>query len=202
MSEEPANYYDEVYKRPDTVYQKNYSESGSVFKYNDLTLDALQKAGKNAIIEIGAGMGHLIDMALSTTDLEGYIGLDFSNVGLARCNEIVIKSDKKLKEFELLQCDFNKIKKLPVFKSESLKPLYVSHETLEHFEKDLECIALIPVGEMVAISVPNFGGKGHVRFGNAEYWTNRYKGFLRYSKCVTMGSTGKEHIWILAKRNK
>lgn len=200
MTEEPAHYYDEAYKRPGTVYHKAYEKGKPVFRYIEQTQEVILSTGSNAIVEIGCGMGHMLATALhETPGLRAYIGLDFSQVGIDACQQIYDESKIALDRFELHRTDLNTIAALPDAGTD-LKPIYICHETLEHFELDCECLALIPTGATVCISVPDFGGKGHVRHGDQHYWTDRYRHLLIYGKVTATGSPGKQHIWMVAQR--
>lgn len=201
MSEEPSNYYDEVYNRPGTVYRKRYTQGSYPFKYIELTQKLIQKHGCNAIVEIGCGMGHMLETALhETEELKAYSGLDFSEVGISNCCQIYAESGKQLEDFDLRQVDLNKLQEMPTYSTADYNPVYITHETLEHFEKDLECVSLIPQGALVIISVPDFGGKGHVRWGGPTFWKERYRSLITFSSIMAMGSVGKQHIFLVGKR--
>jgi ubiquinone/menaquinone biosynthesis C-methylase UbiE len=200
MTEESAEYYNEVYKRPGTVYKQAYEKGRPAFRYIEQTQQVILSTGSNAIVEIGCGMGHMLATVLhETPDLKTYIGLDFSEVGIGTCQQIYDFMNVKLPRFELHRTDLNTIAQLPEVAANE-RNIYICHETLEHFEKDRECLALIPQGATVCISVPDFGGKGHVRHGNEAYWTDRYRHLLTYGKVTATGSPNKQHIWMVAKR--
>ena len=69
---------------------------------------------------------------------------------------------------------------------------YIFCEILEHIERDLELLALVPVGKQVIITVPSFDDPGHVR-----YFSDLAHALARYECFVTPSNIKAIQSWFI-----
>ena len=120
------------------------------------------------IIDLGCGTGRFAKL-LHLNRFEHYIGVDFAHERIKECRKYV-------PNYEFI-CD-------DIFSKEIYSKLvsydvFILLEVLEHIEKDLELLDLIPKGKDVIFSVPNYLSASHVRaFENINSVKKRYSSHL------------------------
>lgn len=157
MPEQPATYYDAFFERQ-AAYHTGYRDSF----YFPLWVQVefiLRPFKAYRILDVGCGPGQFARF-LQDMGYEKYRGVDFSGtaVEMARAN-----------------CDFE-FRQGDALKADTYKPdfdVFVSLETLEHLNKDLDVLRNVPQGTFCVISVPNFDDPGHVRWFRSYYQVRR-----------------------------
>lgn len=188
-------YFDKVYEESD-FYSKHYSELKYTVKMFEKAIEWLQtKIEKNVdICEIACGSGQFANM-LFDNGFTDYIGFDFSSTAI----ELAKKTNPKYSDKFICANAFSFL--------ESYKPnnkvMFFCFEMLEHIDKDIELLEILPKEVDIIFSVPNFKSFNHLRtFGNIEDIRNRYTmlNLVDY-KIFPSNHTGKD-VWhlVYAKR--
>lgn len=163
--QEPPQYYDQMYKKGGKggAYHKPAEEHPHASIWFEI-IGLLPKDSTAKILELGCGPGHFAEI-LITHGFNYLRGIDFSMEAIRMAQERPIGSYKfKLgdvldkRNYENL--DYNTV---------------ICTEVLEHIKDDLQLIKQLKKGTVFFGTVPNFGGRAHVRyFENQEEVRNRY----------------------------
>jgi SAM-dependent methyltransferase len=162
--EQDSNYYNVVFENA-PYYHKSWEDMGLWSVIWQKSLPILKEYQVKSILDIGSGMGQF-GQACVQNDIK-YKGIDFSEYAVFYSKKNKIKDE----EFECVD----------VFKYDFKDEVdcFVSHEFLEHIEKDLEVIQKLPPNKLFIFSVPDFDDPGHVRwFNTIEHVVERYNPFL------------------------
>ncbi len=183
--EHDSKYYDHSFEKS-KQYHLHYTYS-DYYPVWTVVLDRIKRTGLSNIIDIGCGAGQFACL-LRDNNISNYIGVDLSPARIDHARRIC-------PEYRFLAED--------VFASDLLKTQdydsVFALEFLEHIKRDIEFISMISPGTTCIFSVPNFGGRTHVRyFKTIQQVSQRYE---RYFKTVTineilLNSRGKR-IFIL-----
>lgn len=148
--------------------------------------------GVDTLIDLGCGIGGFVKFIPER--IKKYIGIDFS---------------KKLIEYSKEKYPNHTFINMSVFHEDSQKimkenNLFLCLEVLEHLEKDIELIQLIPSGSIFIFSVPNIDGHGHVRsFKKFQDVIDRYNKYLKFLLKIEITKKDKpHHIMFLSKTIK
>ena len=162
--EQNSDYYNIIFENA-PYYHKDWESMGFWSIIWQKSLPILKENQVNSILDIGSGMGQF-GQACSQNNIK-YKGIDFSEYAVLYSKKNKIKDE----EFECID----------VFKYDFKDNVdcYVSHEFLEHIEKDTEVIQKLPSGKLFIFSVPDFDDPGHVRwFLNIDEVYNRYSPYI------------------------
>lgn len=164
--EQASTFYDDVYGASE-AYRQHYTHSRYYFLWCVIA-DRLRRQGARAVLDIGCGPGQFAAL-LRDIGIHDYRGLDFSKT----CIEMARRA---CPQFEFFHGDAFETDLVHTFGYDTV----VCTEFLEHVERDLEFLARIRPGVRVYGTVPNAGGRGHVRmFVNCEEVTARYASLFR-----------------------
>lgn len=178
-------YYDEVYGR-NKHYKTHYSKIPFRIVMKDLLMwmnKSLSK--KDKVLEVGCGTGQFGHF-LYDNGYKNYVGFDFSSVAIKQAKKFSKQKFLVANAYDtnLFSTDYQAI---------------CSFEFLEHVEKDLEVMKKFKKGTMVFLSVPGFGGRGHVRhFKTVKSVHDRYDEFIDIYELKTIlkkGGTPKWHYF-------
>ena len=149
---------------------------------------------KDKMADFGCGVGQFAELAISKG--KKYVqGIDWSSVAIDAARE---RNPKHAIAFEVSD----------IMNPESFSGDYdvaVFLEVLEHIEKDVEILSLVPPGKRVIFSVPSFGYKSHYRcFDDIESVLERYKDIIEImdTDVVVKGSKNNKLLFLVyGKRN-
>lgn len=130
-------------------------------RYQPIYRKIAQIAGDRKVLDIGCGSAKLQE------HIKNYQGFDFIPNVIAELQG---------KGVDVWMGDIHDVSN---FKEADL---YVSIEVLEHIIKDVVVVGNIPEGKDVILSLPSFGGRGHVRKYTEQYAIDRYKDLLDIHK--------------------
>lgn len=130
-------------------------------RYQPIYRKIAQIAGDRKLLDIGCGSAKLQE------HIKNYQGFDFIP------NMIAELQDKGVDVW------LGDIHDKANFKEADV---YCSIEVLEHIIKDVVVVGNIPEGKDVILSLPSFGGRGHVRKYTEQYAIDRYKDLLDIHK--------------------
>jgi len=186
MKAKGAGYYNKVF-RESPNYQCPKEES-SFYPLWQAALELLHTLKVKEIVDLGCGAGQFGEMCFQAGI--GYTGVDFSFVAIKMAGRRVGNL-----HFHHTQIES--------FLNYAWKyPCYVLLEVLEHLDKDIETLKLIPPDAMVVFSVPNYDAEGHTRFFETmEKAVERYSTVIKLGVFVTI-ETGEpgNRIFLLAGR--
>ena len=144
MGEETPEFYDEIHRNITPELLENF------YRVWHTALSFINPSWR--VLDVGCGRGEFGRLCVDKGCQ--FSGIDFSAeaVKQARRNtpNSVIYHGNIFENTKLISSDKYEIITLTEF--------------LEHIEEDLEIIRLIPSTKKVFISIPNYGGRGHVRF--------------------------------------
>jgi len=188
-TEQPSSYYDADYQREwDTAERFTLPSQSTYFKGWQKVLRWIDSG--ESLLDLGCGNGWFAQLAL----LEGKdyrLGIDFSPVAIDWAKQ------RNPGHAELFVCDdiFN-----PKYTNLGYD-IVIILETLEHIDKDLELLSMIPGGGRVIFSVPAFSLNSHVRFFvTLEEVIARYGTLLSIQRtdCVNMRAPGRHgELWFV-----
>lgn len=142
-----------------------------------------------SVIDLGCGPGQFLEMCLKH-GITKYTGYDISLVAIMKAEYIKAKYKADIYPYIV---DLHKTDLLKEFKLKE-GSTYVLCEILEHIEDDGYILSLIPKGENVIITLPNYLGGSHVRkFDTKEEIEERYHSDIKFSSfdVCPMGNEGK-----------
>lgn len=185
-------YMDKRYKEWDE-YSMHYS------KINPFILKLFSTAIKwmkdlkvtGQICEIGCGSGQFANM-LFDNNFNNYLGIDFSHEAIKIAKRNVEKHKDRFICEDIFDYFTNKIPQADIF---------VTFEVLEHINKDIELLNLLPKGKFILFSVPNFRSFNHLRiYNDIEAIKDRYRmiNILKYEKMDANSRWDKYYYLVLA----
>lgn len=176
-AEQPANYYDKVYKKSES-YKMDWTKS-RYLKLWEKIIDALGNDKDQKIIDAGCGTGQLLSM-LNHHGFKHAIGFDYSQTAIEIAQQIFPKI--KCAHGDIFKTDFNGFDTV------------ITTEVMEHIQNDEEVLRrIVDSGvKTVILSVPTFDDKAHVRFFEGIYDTGG-----RYGKFFKEFTVEKIGGWIL-----
>lgn len=151
-------------------YSEHYSNLNPfILKMYHTAMKWISKYEKNVeIYEIGCGSGQFANMLLDNGYVK-YVGIDFSS----RAIELAKKANFRYGEGKFM-CE-DAFSYLQSYK-EKENTLFVMFEVLEHINKDVELLNMLPSGTNIIFSVPNFKSFNHIRtFDDLASIQNRYE---------------------------
>jgi len=139
-----------------------------------------------AIADLGCGPGHMARI-LHAKKYKTYWGIDFAGVlvGIAK---------KAVPEFTFTVGSlYDKRVQKEFIKYDA----FVILEVLEHLIQDIAILNAIPVGKLVILSVPNAGGRGHVRkFKTVKDVIRRYRTVVAFDKVIKIPRQKSSCFWL------
>ena len=163
--QEPAEYYDEIYK-DNEYYARSGEDAGHKRIWDNIIADLSKDihASNRRIIELGCGTGQLAELLLPMEEF-GFaylLGIDFSTVAIdiarSRFKDTYINS--RFVVGNLFDCE-------QMYRD--LKPdTVIATEVFEHIKEDKKLLGMFSSGTEFYITVPDFGGRSHVRFFENE----------------------------------
>ena len=177
MTEEPMEYYDEI-------FVNGYDTT----RYNEIYRMIADIVGSGSIIDIGCGNADLSHF------VKNYAGFDYTVRNIAKLESIGMN----------VWCGDAK---LPAsFDPKGIDPdYYVCTEVLEHIIDDIKVVSNIPKGSKVIFTVPSFPGRGHVRTFSLQDALTRYKDlidinryrFFNWRSALWIGENKEEKPFII-----
>ena len=147
--EQGAAFYDNSFANDDH-WRRHYTES-RYFPMWTVIADRICRSRVRSILDIGCGPGQVAQL-LHDKGIEKYLGIDFSTERIKQAKTVCPSCDflaANVFETDLLSThDYDGI---------------VCLEFLEHVERDVQVLERLRPGVLFWGSVPNFGGKQHVR---------------------------------------
>ena len=151
--ERDALFYDDMYRTGgyQGQYHIHYSES-RYFPVWDRGAEIISSIDNPYILDIGCGPGQfahlLFDRGITT-----YKGIDHSSEAIKLAQKNVPQWAENFTVSD-------------IFKMDALSKnfnIIIMFEVLEHLERDLDLLRLIPSGAKILFSVPSYGSESHVR---------------------------------------
>jgi 2-polyprenyl-3-methyl-5-hydroxy-6-metoxy-1,4-benzoquinol methylase len=185
-----SEFYDKIYRKF-LFYQKKPSKS-KMYPVWKKILRKIKLSGWNKILDLGCGPGQFGQLCFDKGC--DYFGVDFSE------EAIKIAKEGDYKDAYVQSDIFEFITKYDIHNYDVI----VMIEILEHIIKDIELLELLPDGQNVIISVPNYLSKSHVRcFENISNVIDRYGILIDISYFeVHTSKKGENKIYILAGKIK
>ena len=136
------------------------------------------------ILDIGCGRGEFGRICIDRGCT--YIGIDFSREALRQAH-------KNASEAMLLLCD---ITTNTILIKNGKYDIITFIEFLEHIEEDRELVTFIPPNKYVFISVPSYGGRGHIRYFNSmKEVCLRYEDLIKITNSFVIRFRGSSAIF-------
>lgn len=193
--EQPSIYYDNLYSQS-AKYRKSWNE---ISPRKKLWVAAAEGVDSPGVVDLGSGAGQFAQCLFQKERIEFYKGLDFSEKALRMARRLLEESGISEytgegsgddRRWELSRVD---LVALAGFHNGAFSDFddpnvwtFTLLEILEHIEKDLEVLALVPDGSPVVLSVPAFDDQAHVRhFKNQEEVSRRYRPYIDISTIRT-----------------
>ena len=124
----------------------------------------------NMILDLGCGVGRLARV-LYEEGFKNYVGVDFST-------GMITKAREQVPKFKFIVANILSDEMNDLYKD---CRTFVLLEVLEHIEKDIEVLRMIPQGSLVVISLPSYSAGGHVRyFASPKKVKVRYESILSF----------------------
>ncbi len=152
LEEASKFYYDAVYETSPTY--RSPSETSVYSPVWNEVIGIIASFGATLVCDIGCGPGQFAEVIKKKLPDIRYIGIDFSS------KAIKMSIDKKL-GFDFLCED---IMSFSYSNLNNDSTVYLMLEVLEHLQADRDLLGLVPAGEKIIFTVPNFYSLGHVRF--------------------------------------
>lgn len=153
------------------------------------------------VVDLGAGTGRFAECLRRNGHQSAYTGLDFSPAAIAECKRYVPEFDSGT--------DWHGVFRVVDLRSwgpeddRAASTTYVSLETLEHMEDDLDVVRRVPPGHEFIFSVPNYGGEAHLRvFENIGDAMTRYGNLLTFTDWKLIGEGPRYHIHLYRARRR
>lgn len=164
--EEGPEYYDEAVVKMG-AHRQHYTEANHYPLWSVL-VDRLKQRAVESVLEVGCGPGRLA-LYLRDKGINRYLGFDFSPTNIEW-------SRKNCPEFDFVVAN---ALETDLFQRQEYDTV-VCTEVLEHIECDLNVVENIRSGARFYGTVPNFGGKSHVRhFTSIEEVYDRYNSYFK-----------------------
>lgn len=177
-AEKGAEYYDEAVVRMG-AYCQHYTEADHYPLWSVL-VDRLRHTQVESVLEVGCGPGRLA-LYLCDKRVSHYLGFDFSPVN-------VEWAKRNCPEFDFVVANALETN---LFQDQGYDTV-ICTEVLEHIERDLDVIEQIRNGTRFYGTVPNFGGKSHVRhFTSTQEVFDRYNSYFQNFSVDEFLGTGK-----------
>lgn len=158
--EKPAEYYEQFGTNNHLL--DHYTQS-RYYPTWLLILDRLAGKEKGKILDIGCGPGQFSKM-LVDNNFEEYLGIDFSKLRISQAK-------KTCPEYTFLCKDIYEKGVLENIEYETV----IMTEFLEHVTEDVLVIKMLKEGARIFGTVPNYGGRAHVRkYESPEVVIKRY----------------------------
>lgn len=162
--EQNSEYYNRVFSKSDmyhSSFDKMYGHGKNWAKIWESSLPILIENNVKSILDIGSGMGQFGQLT-QQLDIQ-YKGIDFSEYAINHSINHKVGGE----EYECVNA--------LTYHYNDVVDCYISHEFLEHVEKDIEILQKLTTGKLIIFSIPSFDDPGHVRvYPNEEYIINRY----------------------------
>jgi len=191
--EQDSNYYNSLYANS-SKYRKSWNQISPRKKLWSAAASFVKTPG---VVDLGSGAGQFAECLFETTGIQYYKGLDFSEKAVRMSRERLV--DKRIDEYlgsgDDKRWEFNVVdlNALAGFHSQAFFRFgdadvwtFTILEVLEHVEKDLEILSLVPEGSPVVISVPSFDDEAHCRhFTSKESVVFRYSPYIQIKQIRT-----------------
>lgn len=173
--------YDECYTTSEK-YKQHYKD---VIYFNvwNYVMSNLQKIDK--IVDLGCGPGHMLHM-LYDNGFKTCVGIDFSKVGIEMAK-------LKVPSYIFIEADLRNID-YSIYKDFK----FISIETFEHLENDIELIKKLPQNHIIIFSVPNYRCIDHYRiYPDVNFIQTYYKDVLNIISIKPFWVGGKSIIYVV-----
>lgn len=163
LPEEPLEYYG-------THLDKDLSEDIYWKRLYNRMIAYFPPPDKALVMDLGCGPGYFAKI-LHSRGYRHYLGVDFSESCINAARE-------RVPEFEFMLGSIYSKKVQEKFAEYNT---FVLIEVLEHLTRDIRLIRSLPHKKRVVLSVPNTGGRGHVRmFSKDEGLRRRYASVINF----------------------
>jgi len=170
--EQPSEYYNQFGR--DSHLGLHYTRS-QYYPTWLLIVDRLQAWGCSSVLDIGCGPGQFARL-LHDNRISSYVGVDFNQLRIQHAERIC-------PSYSFICRDISEDGLIEAQNYDAV----VLTEFLEHVTGDLEVIQRIQPGASILATVPNHGGKAHVRkFESTEDVIVRYGTFIDNVKVRTV----------------
>ena len=186
QSEQNAQYYDNMYRTGGHIgqYHVHYTES-RYFPVWFRGAEIISSMNNPRVLDIGCGPGQFAHL-LFDNGITSYKGIDHSSEAIELAKNNVPQWAGNFTVTNVFDID-----SLP----ENID-IVTMFEVLEHLERDLDLLKLIPSGTQVLFSVPSYGSTSHVRqFKHPQNVKKRYKSLVDiilledFTDCPEQGKT-------------
>lgn len=176
----PASFYDTDLADRDSLALIPLERS----PWLPLYTEALRWLPVRPIVDLGCGTGRFARL-LADHGFTAYEGVDFSPAATAEARRYVPEPGFRFRVTDLADWQ-------PA--PGSSNTIYVTLETLEHLDDDIDLLRRIPNGHQLLLSVPSYDSAGHVRtFPHLADVFARYQPLLDFHawRALDMGSIGR-----------
>lgn len=175
--EEPAEYYDSIYK---SAYRTGIYDTARFGAVYNAVMEYLPESVN--ILEVGCGTGELgRRLVIAGHDYEGF---DFSPVALEKhslCTLCRVWCGNAYDEDNWLNVPYNTL---------------IAVEVFEHLD-DLRILKFVPPGTQVVFSVPDFSSRSHLRtYPNSHAIRKYYKGVLEITHTTRIVTQEDKAIFV------
>ncbi len=184
-SPEPTpHFYDAIYSRSEEYQQQ--PEESVYFEVWSHVLSLIKMLMPTKVIDIGCGPGQFAQYFINEYKQGSYTGIDTSPLAISQAKQRVEKGSFAVSKLEDLDSQIV-----------SNADCFIALEVLEHIEKDIELMRLIPSDKELIFSVPNFDSFGHIRyFMNPSQVEARY-GFIFSTLTIkTVATSSSSSIYL------
>lgn len=172
-----AAWYDEVMVEDGSPAMLPLEESGWEPLYREA---ASWIAAGEDVVDLGCGTGRFgHQLALIDGRYGGFVGIDFSQAALDEADRYLARYGGD-QPYELRREDLREWTPSP---TRAGGCVYVSLETLEHLEDDVDLVRRVPPGHRLILSLPNYDSEAHLRtIRNAGDLWERYGHLLTFRR--------------------
>lgn len=146
-----ASFYDQVYSKPGTLYQKPWKQSQYLEVWQRIT-SVLQNNKPQTVFELGCGPGQLAAMLFHYFPELSYRGIDYSAHAIKLARKNAPEGTFEVVDFDRVDSFSGKF------------DCILSTEVLEHVKDDIGLIRKLPNKSFFIFTVPNKDAKAHQRF--------------------------------------
>jgi len=167
--ERDAQFYDDMYRTGGHLrqYHVYYTES-RYFPVWSKGAEIISSLNDPRVLDIGCGPGQFAHL-LFDKGITSYKGIDHSSEAIELAQKNVPQWAENFTVANVFEMDA-----LP-----ENSDIVTMFEVLEHLERDLDLLRLIPSGTQVLFSVPSYGSASHVRqFKRPQNVKKRYKSLV------------------------